>query len=300
MTEIRKLSLTDLPTELLLHVSGFLGDDPCTIVPLLRVCKEFYLTFRQGLYANIFALVSSDDYFDDKITYEAWENGLHNRTLITSCYSLNKLTSLLLSRPDLLSLVKTFNINALNFDATERRVSDAVMRYMRHTEEDCDTDGALFEKTPHNFFLHRSSIHELRDAIFDSCLRDFYKSQDASINIHKYTEKRRTIASANELLSCGGGNKKEKEPMLMNIQPGVVNMMLFCPHGLDGFKGDIGFVECIDKSKKLIEQTGVGSMGIMNFQNMLSQSSYNRAGGDEEDLVYTTFMFYCLRGRLSR
>jgi hypothetical protein len=289
-------SLDQLPTELLLHIANFVHNEPQTLVNLLPVCKKLYYIYRTVLYRDIWAIVSADEHFSEHCSIEGVRdciisNGgkeLHRETtLITSLRSLRKLANVLLENPELRTLIHSFNINALNFDAADRETSNKMLKYMREFQE---TGCHITERNNQKLFIHKPYLSDFQDRVFEASMLDFFQEPTRGVNISTYISQRRIIGDAREL---NEQKETDKKGMLMDIDPSAVNMVLFCPHDFEELNRDYGYVECIDSIRQLFQQGLKGEMSLLNLQNMMMQSSL-RTSHAQNDLVFMSFMHYVI------
>jgi ADP-glucose pyrophosphorylase len=200
---------------------------------------------------------------------------------------LKKLASVLLENPELYTLIHSFNINALNFDAADRETSNKMLRYMREFQE---TGCHITERKSQKFFIHKPYLSDFQDRVFEASMLDFFQEPTRRVNISTYISQRRIIGDAREL---NEQKETEKKGMLMDIDPAAVNMVLFCPHNFEELNRDYGYVECIDSIRQLFQQGLKGEMSLLNLQNMMIQSSL-RTSHPQNDLVFMSFMHYVI------
>lgn len=291
--------LDQLPTEILLHIGQFVDPHPKSLVRLLPVCKTFHYTYRTILYRNIWAIVSSAEYFSRNCSTESVQefilsNGgiqsYSQTSVITSLRSLQKLTLTLLKNPELCQLVHTFNANVLNFCPGDRTTSENLLTYM---DEGHHVDCQVLERRAERLFIHEEFISEFQGQVFEASMLEFFQEPIKKASIGEYLKNKKVIDRSIDLRQRGP--ETGKKGILMDIHMSSMSMMLFCPH--DDVKNDeFDFIGCLQSVRELLATKVKGEMAILSLQNLMTQSSFGTFDHRDE-LVFLSFVHYSIASK---
>lgn len=287
------VTLDQLPTEVLLRIGQFVDSRPNKLVNLLAVCKKFYCTFRTMVYRDIWAIVSSDEFFDtqcstekirDYITSSGGVAEHDNNTVVTSVCKLKKLVSLLLDNEEIRSLVKSLKLNGLKFDPGDRETGNKVYDYMRSLPE------GSYTKQSHRVFIHKEYLESMESQIFESSMMEFFQTSTKRANIGDYATMKKNISDMRELEEIGRSSNEQKG-VLMDIDRNAVTGVLFCPHSYDEVSRKYGYLQCIQGVRQLLQLGLCCDVSLLTLQNMMMQSSLGTPNPHDE-LVFLSFMHY--------